>query len=272
MASTQEVIEKFNKIVWDYYFKNKRDFPWRRTRNPYRIFVSEVMLQQTQTGKRTVDKYMQFITLFPDFESLATASVGKVLKAWQGLGYNKRALNLRKAAQVIIENYQGKLPDDPVLLDQLPGIGEATSNSIAAFGFNKPVVFIETNIRTVFIHHFFKNRTNVRDEEILPLVEKTLNTKNAREWYSALMDYGVHLKKEYPNPGRKSAHHQKQSKFEGSNRQVRGLILKTLIKERLTDQELAQKIDKPISRVRKNLKDLAEEGFIKKKGKRFSVL
>ena len=271
MAPTKEALEGFKKIVWDYYSKNKRDFPWRRTRDPYHIFVSEVMLQQTQTG-RTVEKYMQFITLFPDFGSLAKTPVSELLKAWQGLGYNRRALNLKKAAQIVVEKYQGKLPDDPSLLDGLPGIGEATSRSIAAFGFNKPVAFIETNIRTVFIHHFFKRRTDVRDSEILPLVEKTLDHKKAREWYSALMDYGVHLKKENPNPGLMSAHHQKQSRFEGSNRQVRGLILKTLLKSSLSGEGLSTMIKRPAGIVKKNLDDLEDEGFIKKRGTQYCIV
>lgn len=265
-------LEIFKRIVRDYYQKNKRDFPWRRTRDPYSIFVSEVMLQQTQTGKRTVDKYMRFITLFPDFTSLAKAPVKQVLKAWQGLGYNRRALYLKEAAMIVMEEYHGKLPEDPELLDELPGIGEATSKSIAAFAFNRPVAFIETNIRTVFIHHFFKGRGKVTDEQILPLVKKTLDRKDARGWFSALMDYGVHLKREFPNPGKKSAHHQRQSRFEGSNRQVRGLVLKTLIKQALTLEQLAKEIDKPASLIQKNLAQLETEGFLKKRGKRYNVV
>ncbi|MEK7079017.1 MAG: A/G-specific adenine glycosylase, partial [Patescibacteria group bacterium] len=133
----------------------RRDFPWRNTTDPYHILVSEVMLQQTQVA-RVMVKFPIFIDQFSNFKELATASTKDILQVWQGMGYNRRALYLKKIAEIVITQYKGKLPDDPAILDTFPGIGEATAASIVAFAFNKPLVFIETNIRRVFIHLFFE--------------------------------------------------------------------------------------------------------------------
>ncbi len=218
----------FKKTVWSYYKKNRRDFPWRQTRDPYKILVSEIMLQQTQTP-RVIFKYEEFITAFPTLESLAKAPLKKVLLLWQGLGYNRRAVNLQKATQIIISHHKGKFPRDYTSLIDLPGVGPATAGDIMAFAWNKPVVVIETNIRTVFIHSFFKDEKDVHDKDILPLIEKTLDTKKPRDWYYALMDYGTMLKKTQINPSRRSKHYSKQSPFKGSNQdfKIYSLIRKT---------------------------------------------
>ena len=147
-------IHTFQKVIWQYYHNYGRDLPWRRTRNPYRILVSEFMLQQTQV-ERVIPKYRAFLKQFPNFGALDRASLTEVLKAWQGLGYNRRALMLKKLAARIVEDYEGRLPADPKLLDELPGIGKGTAGAIAAFAFNIPVPFIETNIRRVYLHFFF---------------------------------------------------------------------------------------------------------------------
>ena len=271
--STTE-IKKVRKKEYNYFSKNKRDLPWRKTTDPYSILVSEIMLQQTQVST-VVPKYQAFIAKFPDFRSLASASFSEVLRAWKGLGYNRRALMLQKLAVDVTERYDGKLPSSIENLMKLPGIGKATASSILAFAFNKPVVFIETNIRTVFIHHFFKNRKEVKDEEIVPLVEKTLDRKNPRKWYSALMDYGSYLKKEYTNPSRKSKHYIKQKPFEGSDRQIRGLILELLLKKPYTTTEIFKKIKekriKNKNKVVKIIKDLEEEEFIASKNKKYRI-
>jgi A/G-specific adenine glycosylase len=155
---------------------------------------------------------------------------------------------------------------------ELPGIGRNTACSITAFAFNKPVAFIETNIRSAFIHFFFNDRVDVHDREILPLVEKALDEKNPRQWYSALMDYGVMLKKTHPNPSRKSAHHQRQSKFAGSNRQVRGMIIKLLTESpQLSEEEVIKKLRVFSARIKENFVQLIKEGLIKKKGQKFMI-
>lgn len=197
----------------------------------------------------------------------------EVIAAWQGLGYNRRALYLQQIAQKVINEHDGVLPNDPEVLVSFPGIGKATAASICAFTFNKPTVFIETNIRTVFIHFFFANEASVHDNQLLPLIEATVDVQNARQWYYALMDYGVMLKSKFPNPSKKSAHHTKQSKFEGSDRQIRGFILKHLTDcPQLNFQQLAALIDRDEERIEKMLVDLCKEGFIKKGCDYFSIV
>jgi A/G-specific adenine glycosylase len=228
MSNNKEMLDAFVQKVWDFYRANKRNFPWRDTPTPYNVFVSEIMLQQTQTN-RSIEKFHEFITAFPTFKALADAPFVEVLRVWKGLGYNRRALWIQKSAQIICQDYQGHVPQTPEELEKLPGIGPATARSITAFAWNTPTIFIETNVRSVFLHEFFNNIPDVHDKELLPLIEKTVNHTNPREWYYALMDYGVFLKKTYKNPSRKSKHHVKQSKFEGSDRQIRGRILEQLL-------------------------------------------
>ena len=250
---TPESVLAFQKFVYYYYKEHGRTLPWRQTTNPYCILVSEIMLQQTQV-ERVVEKYEQFIRKFPDFALLAEAPLHQVLEVWHGLGYNRRAVALKKIARIVMDTFNGTLPADWKTLMTLPGIGRATAAAISAFAFNTPVVFIETNVRTVFIHVFFQGKDDVKDADIYPLVEETLDRSNPREWYYALMDYGVILKKSYKNPSRKSAHHKKQPLFEGSNRQLRGIILNMLIENpTISESELVIKLNRDPKNVRKNL-------------------
>ena len=268
---TPKEIRAFRKTIRTYYRKNPRRFPWRETTLPYCIVVSEIMLQQTQVD-RVIPRYSQFIETFPDFMALSRASIQDVLSVWQGLGYNRRALALRATAVKVVNEYGGVLPSDPSLLQSLPGIGSYTARAIAAFAFNTPSVFIETNIRSVFIHFFFGDRTGIRDSDVLPLIEQTLDRDNPREWYYALMDYGAMLKKTNPNPSRRSAHHTRQSPFEGSNRQLRGNILKLLVrKPGLTGGEIAHELEKEQDTVIAVLRQLEKEGFIRRRRNRFSI-
>ena len=223
-------INDFKKIIWNYYRTQGRLFDWRHVDDPYKVFISEVMLQQTQTV-RVAQKYPLFISVFPDFKTLAQASLKEVLLQWQGLGYNRRGMYLQRAAQIIMQEHAGLFPNDPQILIKLPGVGKATAASICAFAFNTPTIFIETNIRAVFIHFFFADKDSVHDHEIMPLLEASLDKEYSRDWYYALMDYGVMLKKTLVNPSRKSKHHAKQSKFEGSDRQIRGMILRILTQQ-----------------------------------------
>ena len=261
----------FQKTIIDYYRKNKRAFPWRNTRDPYAILVSEIMLQQTQTD-RVIEKYKRWLKLFPTFESLAHAPLQSVLLEWKGLGYNRRALNLQRAAKIIVEKYNGKLPKNYEQILDLPGIGPYTAGAIMAFAFNIAVPIIETNIRTVYIHFLpalsklegFKDQSKIHDKEILGLVEKTLDMKNPREWYYALMDYGVMLKKTVGNVNKKSKHYSKQSKFKGSNRELRAKILHLITLKPATFAMVSKKIDGDAEKILLNVKSLEQEGFIKK--------
>lgn len=263
----------FTRIVRQFYKKNRRDLPWRQTRNPYRILVSEIMLQQTQVA-RVEKNYPQFLRAFPTVQALAQASTADVLKIWQGMGYNRRALALKKTAEIIVREHKGKIPSDPSLLEKLPGIGPYTARAICTFAFNAPRVFIETNIRRVYIHHFpqLENRTFklVHDKELMPHIEATLDRKNPREWYWALMDYGSALAKDIPNPNRKSKHYVRQSKFKGSNREVRGKILKLLTEQANATEAIFKKYIVSDSLIL-NLLALEHEGFIQKYGKTYTI-
>jgi A/G-specific adenine glycosylase len=259
----------FTKLVKDYYKKSGRySLPWRHTRNPYHILVSEIMLQQTQVS-RVISKYEEFISIYPTADTLARAKTSDVLRAWQGLGYNRRALNLKKTCKIVVKKYKGQFPATKTELESLPGIGQSTSGAILAYIFNVPAVFIETNIRSVYIHHFFKNNKLVHDRDILPLIEETIDTKNPRDWYYALMDYGVHLKQTLPNPSRRSLHYAKQTSFKGSNREVRSKIIKLVLKGPVTRKEIIDHIGDTLHDVNKNIQDLIKEGFIRIRGNRF---
>jgi len=265
-------IRKFRSEIWKYYRKNKRDFPWRRTTNPYRILVSEIMLQQTQT-ERVMPKYRAFLKRFSNFQALAQASLADVLAVWQGLGYNRRALALKNISKIVVTKYNRRLPRDPKLLVAFPGIGGATAGAVVAFAFNKPVSFIETNIRRVFIHFFFSRSKAVHDEQLLEVVLRTMDRVRPREWYWALMDYGAMLSKLSKNPNRKSANYRKQSAFRGSMRQLRGKILKSLLEEAapLEAVRIADRIRESKGRVEKALAHLEKEGFLEHVRGRFSV-
>lgn len=264
---TKAKIKTFQKEIYQFFRKHGRDLPWRKTHNPYHILVSEIMLQQTQV-QRVLGKYETFLKKFPDFPSLALAPLRTILEEWQGMGYNRRAIALKNIAQIVIQEYCGVLPRSVETLTTFPGIGTATASAIVAFAFHKPTVFIETNIRRVFIHFFFHDKKNITDIEILPLVEKTVDPSNPREWYYALMDYGVKLKDICENPNRKSAHYKKPSPFQGSNRQIRGKILKVLtLQQPVTEDEIFQQLQLSPEKLTTILNQLLKEGFIIKKEK-----
>ena len=270
-ALTPLSVLNFRNIIYRHYHENPRKLEWRMTSNPYRILVSEIMLQQTQV-ERVSTKYKEFIKRFPSFKSLEGSSLRDILEVWQGMGYNRRAVALKRIAKTVIFDFRGRLPSAEDELIKLPGIGKYTASAILAFAFNKPTAFIETNIRRVFIHFFFQRRALVRDSEILPLIEKTLDRSNPREWYYALMDFGVMLKRKTENPNKRSAHYRKQSPFQGSNRQVRGMILRLLLrKPDITESEIICELRSDPEKIKENLSVLQNEGFVWKKGKRFNV-
>jgi A/G-specific adenine glycosylase len=259
----EDEVARFRDIVYHHYEFHGRDLLWRHTDDPYRVLVSEIMLQQTQVD-RVLQKYEEFLAVFPSLQSLVQANLRDVLMVWQGLGYNRRALSLKRLSETVLAEHGGNLPCSQELLSGLPGIGRATAGSILAFAFNAPVVFVETNIRRVFIHHFFQGEADIKDREILPLVEATLDRENPRRWYNALMDYGSMLKGKVENPNRRSAHYTKQSSFTNSDRQIRGRILALLLDGSAVSTEiLVEKAGGEGKRVRRILSRLAGEGLIK---------
>lgn len=257
----------FRETVWDYYRAHGRhDLPWRLPESddsfdPYKIMVSELMLQQTQVG-RVLPKYQLFLERFPTVADLAAAPLGEVLRVWSGLGYNRRAKFLHQAAQRAQADYGGTFPQTVPALVKLPGIGPNTAGALLAYAFNQPVVFIETNIRTVFIHHYFNDHEAVADKEILALVAKTLDHEHPREWYWALMDYGAYLKQAVGNLNRQSRSYARQSAFHGSRRQIRGQVIRLLGQGPQTRARLAEQIAD--DRLAEVLAELIQEQLIRR--------
>lgn len=244
--------------------------PWRNsgfTNNYdlYHILVSEIMLQQTQVN-RVTQKYLEFIKTFPTLDALAQAPLSKVLKMWQGLGYNRRAKYLHQAAKALVEN--PSLAGSPESLATIKGIGPNTAKAILVYSKNQSHAFIETNIRTSYIYYFFKDKQNVNDPEILQLVSKTTDPVNPREWCWALMDYGTHIKATIGNSSSHSKTYKKQSKFEGSRRQLRGLVLNMLRETPQSASALSQIEDERIGEV---LAALEQEGLITKHSRQYAL-
>jgi A/G-specific adenine glycosylase len=259
---TPQQVQQFRQTVYDYFLQNGRRLPWRETTDPYQVLVSEIMLQQTQVH-RVMGKYADFIGRFPDVGSLAAAPLREVIAVWQGLGYNRRAMSLQRVAQRVVCEFNGVLPDTVDILLTFPGIGKATAGALVAFAFHQPSVFIETNIRRVFIHTFFPKSHRVADRQLLPLVKQTLDREQVRSWYYALMDYGVMLKGLNPDPNRRSAHYGKQAPFQDSDRQIRGLILKILAETpSLSEERLIRAIGKDPHRTKLIIEQLEREGFL----------
>ncbi len=259
---SEAVCQKFQQQMLQYYANYGRNFPWRQTKDPYAVLASETMLQQTQTH-RVVSKYNEFMKRFPDIASLAKAALKDVLAAWQGLGYNRRAKLLQQAAQQIVDQWNGHIPEQREHLEVLPGVGPYTATAVRVFAFNQPDVVLETNIRTVYIFFFLSEEEQVTDAQLQPFVERTLYYQSPRTWYNALMDYGAMLKLTVGNLNKRSEAYTKQSQFEGSNRQARGRILHVLTQQSKLSVETLQEraaIEEP--RFSKALQQLQQEGLV----------
>ena len=264
-------VAEFRHAIHEHYHRHQRKMPWRETMNPYKILVSEIMLQQTQAD-RVVPKYLEFLDSFPTLGRLARASLQEVLQRWQGLGYNRRAKHLHDAAREIMERFDGTVPRSARDLRTLPGVGPYTAGAVRAFAFNAPAVFVETNIRRVFIHLFFPGRESVADREILPLVGVTLDCEDPRNWYYALMDFGVHLADIFGNANRRSAHYQRQGPFVGSVREVRGMIIRILTANgQMERSELERHAASEDSRFSTAIEGLARDGMIRLEGNLVSL-
>lgn len=220
--------EAFIARVWEEGARNYRDLPWRNIPDAYAVLVSEVMLQQTQVSR--VEKYWRrFLDAFPTASALADAGTAEVLALWQGLGYNRRALALKRAAEQVAAEHGGTLPHTFDELVALPGIGPATAAGVLAFAYEEPAVYVETNVRAVFIHELFPDEDSVADADLIPFVADTASTIDPRGWYYALLDYGAALKRSGYNPTRASASYTRQSKFEGSRRQKRAELVRIVL-------------------------------------------
>jgi len=257
-----ERIREFQDAVLENYQSSGRKFPWRETRDPYRILVSEIMLQQTQTD-RVVPKYLDWLESFPTADALSRASFAAVLEKWIGLGYNRRARYLHEACRQIVGEYSGIFPETPEELEKLPGIGKYTSSAVSTFAFGRQNVFIETNIRAVYLFFFFADEVGVPDSRLLEAIGETMYRSDPRLWYYALMDYGALLKKKVDNPNRKSRHYSKQSRFAGSLRQARGAIIRHIgAKGNSNLAAIAEAEGIPLERIEQAAAGLRAEGMV----------
>ena len=234
-------IPKFKKTILDWYKDNKRNLPWRNTKNPYRIMVSEIMLQQTQVS-RVLPKYKDFLKAFPDIKTLAACKDSDLLAIWSGLGYWRRARFLKEACKEIAKKHNGKFPKDIKTLLTLPGIGPYTAGAISCFAFGNTEPFIDTNIRRVYLHFFFKGKTDVHDAEILKIAKKAIPKEDARNWNWALFDYGALALKD-KKINKKSRHYAKQSKFIGSFRQYRAKLMRFMLSQPKHDMPKTAALD-----------------------------
>ena len=275
-------LSAFTALVREQGSLHYRSLPWRDTSDPYAIWISEVMLQQTQVS-RVEGRWEEWLRRFPSVGALADAQLNEVLVVWQGMGYNSRAKRLQECAQIICQEHGGVIPRGYDELVALPGIGPATAAGIRAFAYDEPGVYLETNVRSVFIHELFPEREQVADSELIPLGSQTCPPagQDVRGWYYALLDYGAHLKKTLPNPSRRSKHHSRQSEFQGSNRQKRSFVLRCVLESPQTALQLQEALDafelaagRPrvapaeLSRI---LEKLEEEGLIQQKGELWLV-
>jgi len=265
---TSSEIRAFKRTVLAHFQSHGRDLPWRKTRDPYRILVSEFMLQQTQVD-RVIPKYRSFLKAFPNVSKLARAPLGDVLLAWQGLGYNRRAHHLHEASKEILKRYQKRVPKRIAELETLPGVGPYTARAVATFAYGEPIVCIETNIRSAVLFHFFKEEERVSDKEILPILEAALVVKDPSTWLHALMDYGAYIKRTYGNQNTKSAHYAKQPAFRGSKREARGYILRLLLEKPRTRRHLLRDIQSV--HTEDALRDLLKEGLVTQNGRTFAL-
>lgn len=262
-------VTDFQEVVWEKSKELYREMPWRQDTQPYYVLVSELMLQQTQV-ERVIPKFEAFVARFPSIESLATASLGDVLTLWSGLGYNRRAKFLHEAAQFVVQNRDGVFPQSIDALCELPGVGPNTAGAIMAYSFNQPVVFVETNVRTVYFHHFFSDNDAVSDAEVRAAVEATVDTEHPREWYWAIMDYGSFLKRQGVGRNAQSKHYKKQAPLKGSVREIRGQIMKMLTQSDLSEVELKEKVVVD-ERFDKALDGLVRDGLVARKNGRLHL-
>lgn len=255
-------IAAFRRVVLGHYRAHGRDLAWRHTRDPYAVLVSEVMLQQTQVP-RVERMWPRFMEAFPDVYALAGAPLADVLREWAGMGYNRRAVQLKRMAEQVVDRFGGRMPTALDDLLALPGVGPATAAAVEAFAYGEAHPYIETNVRAVFLHHFFGDRCDVPDREIMPLVGITLDRRDPRRWYYALMDYGTHLKRTVPDPCRRSAHHTRQSRFAGSRRELRAALLRAVLDDpgRRTGR-YARSTGAAVALAGELLSELAAEGFL----------
>ncbi|MGD9910426.1 MAG: A/G-specific adenine glycosylase [Candidatus Izemoplasmatales bacterium] len=186
-------MNEVSERILSFYQEHKRDLPWRNIENPYYTLVSEIMLQQTRVDT-VIPYFLRFIEKLPTIESLSMVSEEELLKLWQGLGYYRRAINLQKAAKMVMEKHQGVIPDDYALLIKLPGIGEYTSKAILSIAFNQKAVAVDGNVLRVFTRYYGIYNDVSLDKTKTVIEEKVLNifpSHSQSDFMQALMEIGA---------------------------------------------------------------------------------
>jgi A/G-specific adenine glycosylase len=235
MNLRQIQIHKFRKHIFEWWKNNKRDLPWRKSFDPYRIWISEVMLQQTQVA-RVIPVYGKFLRKFPTVEVLALAKLSDVIRIWKGMGYNRRAVYLQKTAKIIVERYDGKFPENESELVKLPGLGRYTARALLVFAFKNNVAAVDTNINKIIIHFFFKNKTQ-KLSTIQSVADKLIPYGRSWEWHQALMDYGAMA---LPNITTLKKIGRKTVPFKSSTRYYRGRIIDLLRKKTIRKTNMSK--------------------------------
>jgi A/G-specific adenine glycosylase len=260
-------IAAFRRKIWRFYSRHRRQLPFRETADPYKIVVAEFMLQQTQV-ERVIPKYKAWLKQWPTWAALAGAGRRELLKAWSGLGYNRRAVYLGRLASIIVDRFDGQLPDNPDILQTLPGFGPYTAHAVLIFAFNRPFITIDTNIRRVLSHEFNLPR-GVSKADLEDLARRLLPRGRSRDWHNALMDYSravlpVRLPAAPPTG--------KRPPFQGSRRQIRGEIIRRLTASgRVAIDRIAGEKQWAIEKVADAAESLRKEGLVRI-GKRFITL
>ena len=246
MKLSRKKIENFREFIFSWWGGNKRNLPWRHTHDSYKILVSEVMLQQTQV-LRVIEKYREFIQRYPTIFDLAKAPAADVLRVWKGMGYNRRALYLKKAAQTVVSHYGGVFPESEKVLVKLPGLGTYTARAILVFAYKKDVACVDTNIRQIITHFFFHDKPQ-KPAVIHSVADELVPRGKAWEWHQALMDFGAlampNAKCQMPNKKKKAI------PFKESNRFYRGRIIDRLREGNLLESTIINEFQKKYGKSR----------------------
>jgi A/G-specific adenine glycosylase len=259
-------LKKFQKKIFQFYHNNKRDLPWRKTTDPYKILLSEFMLQQTQVS-RVIGYYQKWIAQWPSISDLAHASRKEVLQSWMGLGYNSRAIYLHKSAKIIMDEYSGDILKAIKNYQMLPGIGPYTSQAVQIFALNEDIITVDTNIRRIYLYEF-QLPNDTPDKDLWQLAHRCLPLGRSREWHNALMDYGA----EYLTSRKTGiSPRTRQSKFEGSDRQMRAKILQRLLKKSVTKQDIQNMLGIEEKRLQHILNKMIKEKLIIRKNHKYAL-
>jgi len=271
MAISRARISAFQDMIFLWWQEHKRDLPWRKTRDPYRILVSEVMLQQTQVS-RVLPKYDEFLRVFSDVNALSQASTAQVLRLWHGMGYNRRALYLKKTAETVRDMYGGIFPEDEQSLTKLPGLGRYTARAILVFAYEKDVAMVDTNIRQIITHFFYKGKQQ-REKTILDMADTLFPRGRSWEWHQALMDYGA-LEMSRVR-GKRVSVGRKQAPFRDSNRYYRGRVIDVLrvgeADEWKMVADFSRQYDKPAEYFTGVIGQLIKDGLVERRGTRITL-